>query len=146
MRRYSMPDKEAAAKVLPKNQKDRKSLWVIGGCLALMVIFVVTVLFFQDRRRQEMENTWQSATATIEDVRPVIASQVESKVGSAMLYQAEVLADYSANGSEQRRWIKIERLPELRADVEFQAFRWKGKQCIVRWKTSQPDQVIAELN
>lgn len=146
MRRYSMPDKEAAAKILPKNPKDRKSLWVIGACLALMVIFVVTVLFLGDRRRHEMENIWQSATATIEDVRPVIASQVDSKVGSAMLYQAEVLADYRSNGLEQRRWIKIERLPELRADVEFKAFRWKGRQCIVRWKTSQPDQVIAELN
>jgi hypothetical protein len=142
MRRYSMPDKEAAAKIHPKSRKDRKTLWALGGCLALMIVFVVTVLFFQHRRQREMEDSWVSATATIEDVRPVVVSQG----GRAMLYQAEVLADYSANGLEQKRWIRIERLPALLTDVEFQAFRWKGKQCVVRWKVSQPNHVIAEVN
>ena len=75
----------------------------------LIVVFVVTVLFFQHWRQQEMENSWQSATATIEDVRPVVVSQVNNQFGGAMLYQAEVLAHYNANGFEQRRWIRIER-------------------------------------
>ena len=140
-----MPDKEAAAKILPKSVKDRKTLWGIGGFLALLVVFVVTVLFFQNKRRQEMENTWQSATATIEDVRPVVASQIDSKYGSAMLYQIEILAHYDAAGVEQHRWIKIDRLPRPSPD-KSQITRWKGQQCVVRWKASQPNQVIAELN
>src|SRR5258708_3662896 len=138
MRRYSMPDREAAAKILPKTRKDRNTLWMIGAFLALMVVFVVTVLFFQHRRQKEMEDSWESAIATIEDVRPVVALQV----GRGMLYQPEVLVHYMASGLEHRRWIKIERLPESLESVHFRAFRWKGNQYIVRWKVSQPDQVI----
>ena|ERR1700733_14192538 len=145
MRRYIMPDKEAAIKVLPKNRSDRKTLWIMGGYLALTVIFVVTVLFFQHRRQQEIEDTWQSATGTIEDVRPVAVSQVNSQFGGAMLYQVEVLAHYNANGLEQRRWIRIEQMPRLRPS-ESQIARWKGKQFVVRWKASQPDRVVPELN
>jgi hypothetical protein len=145
MRRYSIPDREAASRILPKNRNDRKKLWTIGGYLALMIVFVVAVLFFQHRRQQEIENTWQSATATIEDVRPVVVSQINSRFAGAMLYQVEILAHYNANGFEQRRWIRIERRPGPSPD-ENQIARWKGKQFVVRWKASQPDQVIPELN
>jgi hypothetical protein len=117
----------------------------MGGYLSLVVIFVATVLFFQHRRQQEIEATWQSATATIEDARPVVVSQVNSQFGGAMLYQVEVLAHYNANGFEQRRWIRIERRPGPGPD-KSQIARWKGKQFVVRWKASQPDQVIPELN
>jgi hypothetical protein len=139
-----MPEREAAAKILPKSAKDRRKLWSIGGYLGLMVVFVVAVLFFQHRRQQEIEDTWQSATATIEDVRPVVASQVNSQFGGAMLYQMEVLAHYNANGSEQSRWIRIEHMPGASPDKN-QVARWKGQQFVVRWKASQPDQVIPEL-
>ena len=144
MRRYSIPDKEAAAKILPKSRKDRRTLWSIGGFLGLIVILVVGVLVSQHKRQQEIE-TWQSAVATIEDVRPVVVSQVNSQLGGAMLYQVEILAYYNANGLEQRRWIRIERRPGSSPD-ENQIARWKGKQVVVRWKASQPDQVVPELN
>jgi hypothetical protein len=110
-----------------------------------MVVFVVTVLFFQHRRQEEMENSWQSATATIEDVRPLVVSQVNGKLGGAMLYQVEVLALYNANGLKQKRWIRIERRPGPSPN-ENQIARWKGKQFVVRWRASQPDQVVPELN
>jgi hypothetical protein len=145
MRRYSIPDREAAAKILPKSRKDSMTLWKIGAFLASLAVFVMTVLFFQHRRQEEMENSWQSATATIEDVRPVVVSQVNSQFGGAMLYQVEVLAHYNANRLEQRRWIRIESKPGPSPD-ETQIARWKGKQFVVRWKASQPDQVIPQLN
>src|SRR4051794_28688136 len=108
MRRYSMSDKSVLAKIFPKNRNDRKTLWTMSGYLALMIIFVVVVLFFQRRRLEEIRNTWQNATATIEDVRPVVVSQVNNQFGGAMLYQVDILAHYKANGFEQRRWIRIE--------------------------------------
>jgi hypothetical protein len=111
-----MSDKEAAVKILPRTPKDRNTLRLVGGYLALVVIFVVIVLFFQHRRRQEMENTWQSAAATIDDVRPVVASQVNSEIGSAMLYQIEILVHYAANGDDQHRWIRIENIPGSNAN------------------------------
>jgi hypothetical protein len=145
MRRYAMSDREAATKIIPKSRKDSRMLWKIGAFLALLVVFVMTVLLFQHRRQEEMENSWQSAPATIEDVRPVVVTQVNNHFGGAMLYQVEVLAHYNANGSEQRRWIRIESKPGPSPD-ESQIARWKGKQFVVRWKASQPDQVIPELN
>lgn len=140
-----MPDREAAAKLIPKSRNDRNRLWTVCGYLGLTILFVATALFFQYRRQQAMEETWQSAAATIEDVRPVIASQVESQVGSAMLYQVEILVRYSADGAEQRRWIKVENLPRRRPEGS-QISRWKGKQCVVRWKASEPSRVVAQLN
>jgi hypothetical protein len=140
-----MSDREAATKILPKSRKDSRTLWKIGAFLAFLVVFVMTVLLFQHWRQQEMENSWQSATATIEDVRPVVVSQVNSQFGGAMLYQVEVLAQYNANGLEQRRWIRIESKPGPSPD-ESQIARWKGKQFVVRWKASQPDQVIPQFN
>jgi hypothetical protein len=140
-----MPDRDGAVKLIPRSRKDRKTLWTIFGYLALTIVFVTAALFFQHRRQQEMSETWQSAVATIEDVRPVVVSQVNNQFGGAMLYQVEVLAHYNANGLEQRRWIRIERRPGPSPD-ENQIARWKGKQFVVRWKASQPDQVVPELN
>jgi hypothetical protein len=140
-----MPDRDAAAKLIPKSRNDRKTLWTICGYLALTIVFVAAALFFQHRRQQEMEETWPSATAMIEDVRPAVVSQANNQFGGAMLYQVEVLAHYNANGFEQRRWIRIERRPGPSPD-ENQIARWKGKQFVVRWKASQPDQVVPELN
>jgi len=131
-----MSDKSVLAKIFPENVNDRRTLWTMGGYLALIVIFIVVALFFQHRRLEGIRNTWQSATATIEDVRPVVVSQVNSQFGGAMLYQVEVLAHYNANGLEQRRWIRIERRPGPSPD-ENQIARWKGKQFVVRWKASQ---------
>jgi hypothetical protein len=145
MRRYSIPGKEAAAKIFPKSGKDRRTLWSIGGVLVLVVVFVVAVLFFQHRRQLEMQNSWQSATATIDDVRPVVVSQANSKFGGAMLYQVEILARYKANGVEEKRWIRIEDMPRPDPD-KSQIARWKGKQFVVRWKASQPEQVVPGLN
>jgi hypothetical protein len=87
-----MPDRDAAAKLIPKSCNDRKTLRTICGYLALTIVFVAAALFFQHRRQQEMEETWQSATATIEDVRPAVVSQANNQFGGAMLYQVEVLA------------------------------------------------------
>jgi hypothetical protein len=144
-RRYSIPDREAAAKILPRNDKDRRTLWSIGGFVVVIAVVVLALVFFQRGRFEEIRDTWQSATATIEDVRPVVVSKINSKVGGAMLYQVEILADYKANGMEQKRWIRIERQPGPRPE-ENQIARWKGKQFVVRWKASQPDQAIPDLN
>jgi hypothetical protein len=62
-----MSDKGVLAKMFPKNRNDRKTLWTMGGYLALMVIFVEAALIFQHRRLEEIRNTWQSTTATIEE-------------------------------------------------------------------------------
>jgi len=93
-----------------------------------------------------MEQNWNSATAIIEDVRPKEVTKVDTSRGGAMLYQVEILVRYKSSGADERRWIAVEQLPEVLSEAELQAFRWKGKQCIVRWKSSDPNHVIAEVS
>jgi hypothetical protein len=141
-----MSGQEAAKKLRPKSRSDWKGIEVICGCVVLAFAVVVAISFFKHRQQEDIERTWQSAPATIDDARPVIASRVESVRGGAMLYQLEVLASYNAEGAARRRWIRVGRQPELLADAQLQAFRWKGRHCLVRWKPSHPEQVIVEAN
>ena len=84
--------------------------------------------------------------ATIEDVQPQIVEQVNGVKGGVMLYEVAILASYRSDEGEQRRWITVNQQPETLDEAELQAFRWKGQQCVVRWKLLQPDQVIVEVS
>jgi hypothetical protein len=146
MRRYSMPEKDAWVKIRPRNVRDWHRIRVVSGYLALIAILVATVFFFKHKRRDDLEQNWNSAIATIEDVRPKEVAQINTARGGAMLYQVEVLVKYKSDGLDQRRWITVEQLPEVLSEAELQVFRWKGKQCIVRWKPSDRSKVIAEVS
>jgi hypothetical protein len=141
-----MPEKEALAELRPKNRKDQKRLLTIGGYLLIAIAVVTAIFVIKHRHREEIEQNWQVATALIEDVRFKEISRVESQRGGAMLYDVEVLVNYTSAGVEQRRWIRVEQLPEVLSEAQLQAFRWKGKQCFVRWNISRPDQIIADVN
>ena len=146
MRHYSMPEKEAIAGLRPKNRKDQKQLLTIGIYLVIAVAVVAAIFVIKHRHLEEIEQNWQVATALIEDVRFKEISRVESQRGGAMLYDVEVLVNYTSAGVEQKRWIRVEQLPEVLSEAQLQAFRWKGKQCFIRWNIAQPDQIIAEVN
>jgi hypothetical protein len=146
MRRYSMPELDAWAKLRPRSNRDWHRIRVLSGYLALIAIFIATAFFFKHRHLEDMEQNWNSATAIIEDVRPKEVAQINTARGGAILYQVEVLVKYKSDGLDQRRWIKVKQLPEILSEAELQAFRWKGKQCIVRWKPSDPSKVIAEVS
>jgi hypothetical protein len=141
-----MPERAALAKLRPRSDRDWHRIRVIGGYLALIAIFIAAVFFFKHRRREDMEQNWNAATAIIEDVRPKEVAQIDTSRGGAMLYQVEILVRYKADGTDQRRWIAVEQFPEVLSEAELQAFRWKGKQCIVRWKPSDPSKVFAEVS
>jgi len=141
-----MPEKEAIAELRPKNRKDQKRLLTIGVYLSIAAAVVTAIFVIKHRHREEVEQNWQVATAMIEDVRFKEISRVESPRGGAMLYDVEVLANYTSAGVEQKRWIRVEQLPEVLSEAQLQAFRWKGQQCFVRWPVSQPEQILAEVN
>jgi hypothetical protein len=146
MTNRTMSGHEALTAIRPHTRRDWKAMWGIISFTVFAVVVGIALFIFHQKDQEYIARTWQSATATIEDVRPVIASRVESNHGGAMLYQLEVLVDYSANDSQQRRWIRIKQQPTLLADAQLKIFRWKGQQCIVRWPASQPDHAIAEVN
>jgi hypothetical protein len=147
MRNYFMTEHEAITKIRPQTRADRTSLWKICGFVATALLIVIGIFVLRQKDQAIRERTWQSAQGTIEDVRPVIASQLESKFArSVMLYRLEVLVRYTANGSEVRRWVDVPQQPVTLDNAQWDAFRWKGQKCRIRWKPSNPDQIIAEVN
>jgi hypothetical protein len=137
---------KALRAIRPRTRRDWKTMLGIVGFIALVGLVVIALFLFHRKEQEQIAQTWQSATATIEDVRPVITSRTDSELGGAMLYQLEVLVRYPANDTQQRRWIRIGQRPISLSDAQLKVFRWKGQQCIVRWPASQPDHVIAEVN
>jgi hypothetical protein len=146
MRRYSMPERVAWQKLRPSNPRAWHQIRLIGSYLLVILLFTTTVFFFKNKHRDDLDRNWSSATALIEDVRSQSIEQVESVRGGAMLYEVVVLAKYNSDGSDRERWITVDQRPVPLAEAELQAFRWKGKQCVVRWKASKPDRVIAEIS
>jgi hypothetical protein len=146
MRRYSISDREALGKIRPSSRSDWHQIRVLSGYLALVAVFVAVIFFFKHRHREDVEQHWKCAMAKIEDVQPKLVEQVNTARGGAMLYEVAILASYRSEEGEQRRWIIVEQQPESLAEAELQVFRWKGQQCVVRWKSSSPDQIIAEVS
>jgi flagellar basal body-associated protein FliL len=141
-----MPDKEGWARIRPNGSRDWHVIRILSGYLALIAIVFATAFFVRHKQREEMEQSWESATAVIEEVRPTAAAVMNTNKGGGMLYEVAILAKYTADGVDQERWIKVQQQLESLDDAQLQAFRWKGKQCIVRWKPSDPNKVIAEVS
>jgi hypothetical protein len=142
----AMSEREALIAIRPRTRGDWKTLWTIVGYIALALGVVIALYILHRKHEERIAQTWQSATATIEDVRPVLVSRRESNFGGAMFYQLEVLVQYTADDAQQKRWIRIEQQPISLTDAQLKIFRWKGQQCVVRWPASQPNHVIAEVN
>jgi hypothetical protein len=146
MRHYSMPSRDAWAKLRPNGDRDRHRLRVLSGYLALIAIFVAVVFYSQHRHREDLEHNWVSAVAFIEDVRHEQVGVVDSRTGGIILYRVAVLVKYKSDGGDHERWITVAQRPVSLDGAKLLAFRWKGKQCTVRWKPSDPNAVIAEVS
>jgi Protein of unknown function (DUF3592) len=146
MRRYSMPNSEAWARIRPSGKRDRHQLWVLSGYLALLLLFVALIFYLKHRHREDLEQNWVSATAVILDVRPEQIGVINTTVQDGILYRVSILVKYRFSGKDEERWIIVDQRPTSLVGAKLQAFRWKGHQCIVRWKPSDPDKVIAEVS
>jgi hypothetical protein len=146
MRRYSMSDRDAWVKLRPNGDRDWHQLRVLSGYLALIAMFIAAVFYLQHRHREDLENNWVSAVAFIEDVRHEQAGAIDSRMGGIIFYRVAILVKYKSDGSDQERWITVDQRPTSLAGAKLQAFRWKGKRCLVRWKPSDSNKVIAEVS
>jgi flagellar basal body-associated protein FliL len=111
---------------------------IIGAAIAL--------IYIGNKSHEYQEQNWYSAVATIKDARTQLVSQVNGRQGGAMLYEVQVLATFSANGSPQERWITVDQDPKNLDYAEFQGRVWKGKQYFVRWKPSDPNVIVIDLH
>jgi hypothetical protein len=146
MRRYSMPNSEAWARIHPGNKRDHHQLWVLSGYLALLVVLIALIFYLKHRHRQDLEQNWVRATAVIVDVRPEQIGVIDTPVQGGILYRVAILVKYQSSGKDEQRWITVDQRPTSLVGAKLQAFRWKGQQCIVRWKPSDPNKVIAEVS
>jgi hypothetical protein len=146
MRHYSMSDREGYQRILPKNGRDRRSLFVILGYFLLAIACAMCLLYLKQRHADERERNWTTVTATIEDVRPSASTRANSQGGGAMFYEVEIFVHYSIHGEMHERWVTVPQPPKLLAEAQLQAFRWKGKMCALRWRPSDPNSIYAEVS
>jgi hypothetical protein len=132
--------------IRPKKRSDWWSLAKLAAYVLLIIACVAGLLYNNHRQQISRDREWSSALATIEDTRTHLAVQSNSQGGGAMLYEVEVLAKYSVDGEVREQWTTISQLPKLLADAQLQAHLLKKKQCIVQWRSTAPDRIIAEIN
>jgi hypothetical protein len=63
-----------------------------------------------------------------------------------VVYDVQVLAKFSADGSQQERWITVDQTPENLDMAQFHERMWKGKKYIVRWKPYHLDRIVIEIH
>ncbi|WP_433971977.1 hypothetical protein [Tunturiibacter lichenicola] len=114
--------------------------------MAVVAILVSALFIFRHRHFESLEQNWKCATATIEDVRSREIEQVSSARGGVVVYEVSILAKYASGGTDHEQWIVVDQPPVTLAEVELETFRWKGQQCVVRWESSEPEQMIAEVS
>ena len=140
------PGSKTLPSVLPKTRRDwRAAIWICV-CLLGVIAFVATVFYVKHRDQLEREQTWASAIATIESVRPHLVTQIDSPRGGTPLYAVDVLAKYPVDGRMREQWITLSQSPKTMDTVRIQEVSLTGKQCFVRWKPSDPNAIVAEIN
>ena len=145
MHERSMLDREAIARIRPRSRSDRNQLLIILGFLGSGILCAAGLRLLVHRNHAYREQHWYSAEARIEDVRPKLLEIVDSRYGGYALYEAEVLASFSANGKPEVRWISVEQRPRTKEVIEAEGRFWRGKRYVVRWNPSNPNQNAVEL-
>jgi hypothetical protein len=112
----------------------------------MIAVFVAGIFFLKHLRREEVEQNWKCATATIEDVQPKLIEYVNNSRGGVALYEVSILAKYVSGGEAHEQWITVEQPPVTLAEAQLETFRWKGQQCVVRWNSFKPGEMIAEVS
>jgi hypothetical protein len=128
-----------------KRSRNWKSI-VRGGIIPVLAIACVAALLYQELAfRHRQKTTWTTVTATIEQTRIHPIARYALEYGSKDLYEVDVLTSYSVNGVQRDDWVPLSEAPQSLAKVQSATQHLKGRQCLVRWDPSSPDQKIADL-
>jgi hypothetical protein len=142
-----MPDRRTETNLRSAGRSDWRQIRVVGGYVVVIVVIVAAIFLLKHLHRVEVEQNWKCATATIEDVQPKMIQFVNNaKGGGVALYEVSILAKYVSGGETHERWITVEQPPVTLAEAELQTFRWKGQQCVVRWNSFEPGEMVAEVS
>jgi hypothetical protein len=146
MAHRTMTDRDALKRIRPKGRNQRRQLTSILGYALIGVLGAGTLGYLVRKSRDYREQNWASADATIEDSRPQLIGQVNGQAGGEMLYEVKVLAAFPMNGKLQERWITVDQQPKSWDYATFEGRIWKSKHSVVRWKPSNPNQIVIDLH
>jgi hypothetical protein len=116
-------------------------IWIIP----VLALACIGGFFYEEHSFKRQHQTWTTVAAVAEDTRLHPIARYALEYGSKDLYTVDVLATYSFNDVPQKDWIPLSESPKTLDEAKSQAASLKGKQCLVRWDPSAPDQKIAEL-
>jgi hypothetical protein len=131
----------------PAGRSDWHQIRVVIGCVVVIAVIVAATFFLRHLHREEIKQNWKCATATIEDVQPKMIEYLHNaRGGGVALYEVSILAKYISGGEVHEQWITVEQPPVTLAEARLETFRWKGQQCVVRWNSFAPGEMIAEVS
>ena len=129
----------------PANRSEQRSLLKLCLYAILAISAVIGLRILQQHWQQVRELTWSSATGTVLDARPDLSASVSFGYNPKLAYRTQILVSFTLNGAPQQRWITLRKSFESPEAIQFDAQRWKGAQCTVRWNPSNPNQIDAEV-
>jgi len=142
-----MSDQTGRTKLHPAGRSGWHQIRILCGFVAAIAVIVAVTFFIKHLRREEIRQNWKCATATIEDVQPKVIEYLHNaKGGGVTLYEVSILAKFVSGGVAHEQWITVEQPPVTLAEAQLETFRWKGQQCVVRWNSLQPGEMIAEVS
>src|ERR1700743_1593310 len=99
MHRDSMSDRKALTTLRPAGRSDWHQIRVVIGCVTVIAVVIAVTFFIKRLHREEIEQNWKCATATIEDVQPKAIEYLHNaKGGGAPRYEVLILAKYVSGG------------------------------------------------
>ena len=117
-------------------------IWIIP----VLALACICGILYEEHSFKRQQKIWTTVAAVAEDTRLHPISRYALEYGSKDLYEVDVLATYSFNGAPQKDWIPLSEPAKSLDEAKSQAASLKGKQCLVRWDPSAPEQKVVELH
>jgi len=124
----------------------RRSLKSIIRIAVIPTIALLCIigLFYAEHTFKKRQQTWTTVEATAEDTRVRPMARFALEYGSKDLYEIDVLATYTSNGTSHQDWVPFSEKPKPLNEAKPEAAALKGKPLLLRWDPAVPDQKLAD--
>jgi hypothetical protein len=145
MNERRMRNRYAFDRVRPRTPKEKKTLLIIAASVLGAVLIAGGLHEVVKQSQRIRERTWITADGTVKNVRGVLVGQ-SGAYRAGMLYNVQVLVDYSLHGAKESRWITVGQPATGRAGLDFNRRLWKGRHCLVLLNPKNAEQGEVEFS